>query len=100
MLEWVARFLPPGDLPDPGIEPASLKSPALAGKFFTTSTTWKAHITKHMGPNFEKIQVNPVRLLPAVSKHRIECAVLNENKMHVLKLHYFRWTSVFLTFIK
>ena len=30
---------PPGDLPDPGIEPASLKSPALAGVFFTTSIT-------------------------------------------------------------
>ena len=30
----------PGDLPDPGIEPASLMSPALAGGFFTTSTTW------------------------------------------------------------
>ena len=27
---------PPGDLPDPGIEPASLTSPALAGGFFTT----------------------------------------------------------------
>ena len=25
------------DLPDPGIEPMSLKSPALAGVFFTTS---------------------------------------------------------------
>ena len=31
---------PPEDLPDIGIEPASFKSPALAGKFFTTSTTW------------------------------------------------------------
>ena len=30
---------PPGDLPDPGIEPASLMSPVLAGKFFTTSAT-------------------------------------------------------------
>ena len=29
---------PPGDLPDPGIEPVSLMSPALAGGFFTTST--------------------------------------------------------------
>ena len=28
----------PGDLPDPGIEPMSLKSPALAGRFFTTTT--------------------------------------------------------------
>ena len=32
----------PGDLPDPGIEPASLASLALAGTFFTTSTTWEA----------------------------------------------------------
>ena len=34
---------PPGDLPDPGIKPASLTSPALAGGFFTTDTTWEAH---------------------------------------------------------
>ena len=26
----------PGDLPNSGIKPASLKSPALAGRFFTT----------------------------------------------------------------
>ena len=35
---------PPGDLPDPGTEPASLTSPALPGGFFffTTSATWAA----------------------------------------------------------
>ena len=33
---------PPGDLPDPGIEPASLTSPELAGRFFTTNATWEA----------------------------------------------------------
>ena len=27
-------FPPPGDLPDPGIEPASLACPAMAGGFF------------------------------------------------------------------
>ena len=32
-------FPPPGDLPDPGIEPASLVSPALAGRFFSTTDT-------------------------------------------------------------
>ena len=32
-------FLSPGDLPDPGIKP---ESPALAGRFFTTSATWEA----------------------------------------------------------
>ena len=31
-----------GDLPKPGIEPASLASPALAGGFFTASSTWEA----------------------------------------------------------
>ena len=34
--------LPPGDLPHPGIESASLVSPALADGFFTTSATWEA----------------------------------------------------------
>ena len=33
------HFPPSGYLPDPGIETASLASPALAGRFFTTSTT-------------------------------------------------------------
>ena len=33
---------PPGDLPDPGTELASLTSPALTGGFFTTSATWEA----------------------------------------------------------
>ena len=33
---------PPGDLSDPGIESVSLISPALAGRFFTTSATWEA----------------------------------------------------------
>ena len=30
---------PPGDLSDPGIEPVSLMSPALAARFFTTGAT-------------------------------------------------------------
>ena len=34
------HFLPQGILPDPGIKPLS---PALVGRFFTTSTTWEAH---------------------------------------------------------
>ena len=34
----------PGDLPDPGIEPTFLMSPALAGTFFTTSATWETLI--------------------------------------------------------
>ena len=35
-------FPPPGNLPDSGIEPTSLMSPALAGGFFITNATWEA----------------------------------------------------------
>ena len=34
-------FPPPGDLPNPGIEPVSLTSSALAGGFFTTAPPGK-----------------------------------------------------------
>ena len=36
--------LPPGDLPDPEMETTSVTSPALAGRFFTTSATREACI--------------------------------------------------------
>ena len=41
ILEWVAMPFS-RDLPNPGIEPKFLMSPALAGGFFTTSTIWEA----------------------------------------------------------
>ena len=37
-------YPPPGDLPDSRIKPASLMSPALAGRFATTSATWEAQL--------------------------------------------------------
>ena len=47
-------FHSPGDLPDPGMEPKSLTlpSPALAGGFFTNSTTWIKEL-KNLGSNSE-----------------------------------------------
>ena len=38
-------FPSPEDLPDSGIKPESLTSPALAGEFFTTNTIWEASST-------------------------------------------------------
>ena len=38
--EW--PYPPPGNLPEPGIDPISLVSLALAGGFFTISITWEA----------------------------------------------------------
>ena len=40
---WSGLLFPSsGDIPDPGMELMSLMSPALAGRFFTTSRTWEA----------------------------------------------------------
>ena len=36
-------FLILGELPDPGIKPESLVSPAMAGGFFNNCVTWEAH---------------------------------------------------------
>ena len=36
-------FTSPGDLPDPGIEPTSLASPTLAGRFSTTEPPAKLY---------------------------------------------------------
>ena len=38
---------PPGDLPNPGIEPTSLVSPALAGEFFNTNTLGSPFLWSH-----------------------------------------------------
>ena len=47
ILEWVAiSFSRRSGFPDPGIKPASLTSPALAGRFFNTGPSGK-HITAH-----------------------------------------------------
>ena len=42
-------FPPPGDLPDPGIEPESLRSPALAGGFFPSEPPGKPAVTAAQG---------------------------------------------------
>ena len=47
ILEWAA-IPPQGDLPDPGIKPVSLMSPALAGGLFTTGTNWEAPKNSHI----------------------------------------------------
>ena len=60
-------FPTPGDLPDPGIKPTFLASPALAGKFFYHCANWEAskgytdHDKKHsqsqdlQGNNLSKV---------------------------------------------
>ena len=50
-------FLPPGDLPNPGTEPASLLSSAMAGGFFRTSTTWEAPKLPMQNKQIHKVAV-------------------------------------------
>ena len=52
---------PPGDLPDPGIESASLEFLALAGEFFTTRATWEA-------PKI--VQVPPLQVSSSTSNYK------------------------------
>ena len=53
-------FPPPEDLPDPGIEPVSLASPASVGGFFVTSAAWGSSMTLHT----HKAVLYQVRPLP------------------------------------
>ena len=55
---------PPGDLPNPVIEPSSLMSPALACMFFITSATWKPQI-QYIPPKISFI-FSLVPVLPSV----------------------------------
>ena len=54
-MKWVAI----GDLPNPGIAPVSLASPALASRFFTTGATLKVH---NIYPKDIKVSKDPVQI--------------------------------------
>ena len=47
---------PPGDLPDLGIKPTSLMSPALASRLFTTSTTWEVPFSAILQHKIKRIK--------------------------------------------
>ena len=58
---------PPGDLPDPGIEPVSLTTPALAGGFFTANAAWEVPASHTFRQNVmlkgETLRLGPVYCL-------------------------------------
>ena len=56
-------FPSPGDLPDPGTEPLSLVSPALAGGFFTTSAIWEVGFRWWIAIRHPDIQQVPFQIL-------------------------------------
>ena len=57
---WSGLAFPPSD---PGMEPMSLLSPALAGRFFTTSATWEALVVTELALNPYRILFNELKIL-------------------------------------
>ena len=56
---WIGLSCPlPGDLPDPEVKPTSLIPPALASRFFTTSTTWKGPQLQRSFPKKLEVQAS------------------------------------------
>ena len=75
-------FLSPGDLPDPRIEPTSLSSPALAGRFFTIAPPGSlCQFLLHNKVNQLYIYIHPLFLgFPSHLDHhrvlsRVPCAI-------------------------
>ena len=83
---WSGLPCPPlGDLLDPGIEPASFVSPALAGEFFTTSTTQEAHIYSIY--YISSVQFSPVAQSCPTLWDPMNCSMLSiTNSQSLLKL--------------
>ena len=67
MLEWVSIPFS-RNLPNPRNEPASLKSPALAGRFFTTTTTWEALSLYHI-PDISFLSIKKKKYFHRVKMH-------------------------------
>ena len=88
---WSVAISSPGDLPDPGIEPASLMSPALAGRFFTTSATIYSFVTALLWIKF-KVLTTDVKVLPDLAP----CYPPDLISFHFPHVGFCRQTGLFL----
>ena len=82
---------PPGDLPDPGIEPASLKSPALAGRFFTTEPQLCDYHFQIMFKLFCQRSVKNINLKENVKKGDFLYVFLGAIRIPNYKTYNFIW---------
>ena len=82
-------FLSPRHLPDPGIEPVSLMSPATAGEFFTTTAIWEILCLVHDRSKQHKCVTNfKIKIITPKSKIFMEGVSFNEMD-RVLTLFFF-----------
>ena len=89
ILEWLA-IPPPGDLPDPGIEPASpsLMLLALASRFFTTRATWEVcYVSLLNGHVLDPLfPASKVTLLPKSNLRHSLSKTFDSKRMHFSRM--------------
>ena len=87
---WSSLPIPtPGDLPNPGIEPTSLVSPASAGGFFTTSATWEAiYVYLIRFAIQQKLTQHWKATIPSVKKKSKRCQVFSSPCTHTKERPY------------
>ena len=75
-------FPSPGDLPNPRIKPTSLKSPALTGVFFTTSTPWESPHIEYYTVLYKYLYMwSPIQMLQSMKNSRqISACTMNEER--------------------
>jgi len=79
-------FPSPGDLPNPRIKPTSLKSPALTGMFFTTSTPWESPHIEYYTVLYKYLYIwSPIQMLQSMKNSRhISACTMNEERSEKL----------------
>ena len=75
-------FPSPRDLPNPRIEPQSLKLPALADRFFTNSATWEA-------PQFSSV----AQLCPTLC-NPMDCSPPSSSVRGILRARRLEWVAI------
>ena len=86
-------FPSPMDLPDPGTELTSLMSPALAGRFFTTSTIWESPKWQHIKKQRHHFANKSHRIKAMFFSSHVRMWELDHKESWVLKNWCF-WTVV------
>ena len=77
---WSGLPCPPlGGLTDPEIKPDSLVFTALAGRFFTTSATWKANVVGHFTDDISSVVFMHILIVT-------KCGLCQVNRIQILSI--------------
>ena len=89
-------FPSPGDLPDPGIKPTSLVSPALAGGFFTTVPSGKESgpYRKTKGEGIAGWYESRTKDVEAAMCRQVRIPDLDRGSSHRGVFYFFNWNIV------